>query len=502
MLREAPCLTVDAGHPLSPAPSQDSQKFVVFYAAVFQVLMAMVKTRQGASIVVQEHVLQELTHFGTLLTVRQNLENVEGRLRFSMLLDPVLKFVAALLTCLVGPSPTQHRQDLPMLGRLVLRLLDGMKSTIINILKAPYSEKDRTDASRDPRKGEQLDVILEEVQLLTHIACQLAATGVLNGQHASADGDSMHLPIMKGMLDLHLDMQRVSHAKSKAHADTLPSTVVGVLLDQMSIAPQVGFPMSSDALVAFDPAQQLQHEKILASEKQRLLPFRIAANLCRFQLTLMELPGSDYYTLGKLVLQPCFQMKDGRGQLEISHANELLLFAEWCAPMFKNFRQGLFNQGHGEAELRQQLQQIGEAASTERRDIYALQMHGWAAELVLLQQQLSALGYCIETSMVLAMRLYQECSHRHNDPEIQPVNENDRVRQRANRLVEAERYIADIKRELGSDSLDNEFILNTEKKLTDYIATMRKYWIGNAAQAAMINDSRGMAYPALPQPPY
>ena len=154
-LREARCLGTDAG-PLSPSPSPESQKFTVFYASIFSVLTSIATTRVGASDLVRDNALQELSQF-TFLHKDKNLKNFniempEKRIRFSHLLRPVLVFLVAVLTQAVSNSgdPSRSMNDMPGIGRLVLSVLEAMKPTVLHVLNAVQDETQTEASNLDP----------------------------------------------------------------------------------------------------------------------------------------------------------------------------------------------------------------------------------------------------------------------------------------------------------------------------------------------------------------
>lgn len=432
-LREAGCLSRDAGHPLSPHPSPESQRFVVYYAAIFASLTTMASQRKGASDLVRDNTLQELAHFAFLHKDKHlknfNIELPEARLRFSHLLRPVLVFLAALLTQTVAASGDPHTvRDMPGVGRLVLAVLEAMKPTVLHVLNAG----DIPQGQGAQQHAEAVEVVLEEVHLLTLIACHLAACGVLHDDDTVTERTEMVHGIKAKMRNLLVDVQRVSHTESAAHHGNPPQSVVGLVLMKMPFG-SVSSNASTLALhgeTGEAPSMEDMLQGNVVPPKQRLLALRIAANLCSFQLTLMNWPRR-LYSQESNVLAPYF-FQDAQGT-EVSHAGELLLFAKFALNLFNQHQAG-----NGEHESHEDLRKRIEEGSTVQ-DVYAIPMAMWVHTLLQVERELSALAYIVETAMAMSLQMFKECKEGYLQERLRPNPNN--IYQRALRVNEAERRV-------------------------------------------------------------
>merc|ERR1711939_1220084 len=154
-------------------------------------------------------------------------------------------------------------------------------------------------------------------------------------------------------------------------------------------------------------------------------------------------------------------MDDGT---EISHANELLIFAKWCIV--------LFNKEAPPAELLRDKLSRGSTV----KDTFELKTHIWSRQLVQFERELGALGYCVETSMAIALSMFRECKERLEDPEDTIINrvESDKKFQRKLRMDEADRAVDDIKKGWEPSTLDSAFILNAERQFKKCIERLRE----------------------------
>jgi len=468
-LREAPCLSRDQGHPLSPFPSPESQRFTVFYSSVFAILISMANTKGGAADIVRENTLNELTHFGFLhpQEVPQlrnfNMGIPESRIRFSQLLHPVLTFLSTVLTQTVGQiGDGRGHHDQPLIGRHVLSVLEGPPAesgharqssghTMLHALSASAVEGDNEEV---------IDVALDELHLLTTITCRLAACGVL------VDDDTLHgrtemVQLLKQrMLDLQMDIQRL------AHADRPPQSLLGSILVKIPFGGTDGLGANENILAipghegrGMEDAHDEPHKGIPAT--RRLLALRIAANLTSFQTHLMARPG---YWNAKNVLAPYYYRE---GQTEFSHANELLLFARWSLNLFNQHESG----SSGDHEAHQELRRKIKEGSTVQ-DLYSVPMEIWTKRLLHVEREMSALAYCVETSMTMALRMFKDCKDTPNllMPEARDVQERTMM------INRAERTTNEIKESWNPSTMDSNFFLNVDNEFKAAFGGLRKRW--------------------------